>query len=99
MITLKKIIKSIENAKLPICEYAWEAWTERRNDAIKYGYENWREDALADILLYYIDDDNAGEYAYQTARNELTPTFFADSLAEVEELNRIYAEEYESQED
>lgn len=100
MTTLKKIIKSIENAGLPVYDYTWEAWTNRRNDAIKYGHENWRKHALADILLYYIGEDNAGEYAYQTAiQEELTPTFFADKIAEVEELNKIYKEEYELEDD
>lgn len=94
MITLKKIVKAMSeiDCSLPYSDMV-DIWFFRRDDGIKYGHKEWREDALADMLLEVIGDDNAGDYCYYTARESNIEHIFKDALEEVEEVNREWEEQ------
>jgi len=89
MLTLKKISKAMAEIEFPLShETMAEIWLWRRENAMKYGFKEWRENALADMLLQVIGDDNASDYCYDTARESDIAHIFKDALEEVEELNR-----------
>jgi hypothetical protein len=94
MITLKKLSRAMSEVDCPVpSDDMAEMWLWRREDGIKYGHTDWRQNAVADILLVLIGDDNAGDYCYYTARESNIEHIFKDALEEVKELNREWEEQ------
>jgi hypothetical protein len=95
MITLKKLSRAMSEIDCPLShEEMAEIWFFRRDEeGIKRGSKEWRENALADMLLEVIGDDNAGDYCYYKARESNIEHIFKDALEEVEEFNREWEEQ------